>query len=1058
MSKALGAAGIDLRLAGIVTVLAALAGCGGGKTAAGLGSAPQQAAVWPVHNYAGAARSGSFAVVAVDSSERNIDPLTSQLSLQVKPEAGGTLVSIHAADVSGLNTAYLHLKYDNTQMHPVLTRSGEWVPQDTVFLGITSVPGLVTLGLASTGSQPLLRGTAELAAVRFEPGPYLPARRVSAVSNTPVTDLHFSATTTKQLVWSYISSGDYDQNSEVGIADITPIGIYFHKNSTSANWAAAQCADGDGNGEVNIADLQPIGANYRKTISGYQVKGGTSESGPFSDDALVNFDPEAFPVPGGGGRRQFTYTVNTAVDGAWYAVVPVDGAEESGALSNVVQFHGASTLPAPQNLTAANGGPAVHLSWQAPSGATPDGYNAYVAAGQNMTGAQIMNLGPISGLGFDCPLSIQTSGSYYFAVRAVYGSSESANSNIFGYNVSTFNSPSGLAAVKQDSAVVLNWTVPNGSTPDGYYCYVGAASDLSDAQRMNLPPIVGTSYTCPLVVDPAQEHYFGVKALYGGSESGYSNICHYTPDGGGGGGDTTPPVWQQGDGIKAATPTPDGTSIIVSWHVAVDADTPPVQYLLYVVPDGQQIDWNVPADVFASTITSTPVTTLGDGTPLQMGQRYVFAVRAQDNCNPPNVTTNTNTVLATPQILPTSPTAVPPDHPLAASDTATVRVQGEEVPRMAAVNHSSNLYYVKWDTSLNPPNWTVYDLNTTIGVTGRKYHPQLVAIGDEVHLLFATQDSVYEAYGPKDSPETWQLKVIQSGYSSNPGVTGSALVYSAQGNYLACCYGAKQSSEQVWYSDRDLTGDWSTPVSIMTGNPQIWQCDMAISEQSGAQWIVAASGSADSNGDNLKFWYATRASRSDAWGAGTNSTLGGDVMTVEIDPATDKPLVADAQVREVDLGIGQNQPVTDASILTWTGNAWAANVLEQGDCVFDSGSGTLDTILTGQDPQIVFSPGGQAVALWSKLDFFADIIQDDATLTGDWRYSQRPSTTWSPPSSLLSHISSSNSVTAGDSFKHCVTCDLGLQDEDTYEALGNKYSKRNDFVEGQLYYVYQAWN
>lgn len=59
---------------------------------------------------------------------------------------------------------------------------------------------------------------------------------------------------------------------------------------------------------------------------------------------------------------------------------------------------------------------------------------------------------------------------------------------------------------------------------------------------------------------------------------------------------------------------------------------------------------------------------------------------------------------------------------------------------------------------------------------------------------------------------------------------------------------------------------------------------------------------------------------------------------------------------------------------------------------------------------------------------------------------------------MLLHICSGNSVTAGESFQHCVTCDLGVVDSGAYSDLISKYSSRNDYVEGDLWYHRQGWN
>jgi hypothetical protein len=160
----------------------------------------------------------------------------------------------------------------------------------------------------------------------------------------------------------------------------------------------------------------------------------------------------------------------------------------------------------------------------------------------------------------------------------------------------------------------------------------------------------------------------------------------------------------------------------------------------------------------------------------------------------------------------------------------------------------------------------------------------------------------------------------------------------------------------------------------------------------------------------------------------------------------------------VNVALAGDVPVSDATVFAWDGSTWIKTPsLELGDCIYDGGAFTLETILTGQDPQLVFSPTGKAVALWSRLDFFANILEDTADLTGDWSYSQRVDTTWAGAKSMLHHISSSNSVTAGEGYQHCVTCDLGDIDSGEYTALGQKYSQRNNYVEGDLYYHRQTW-
>ena len=39
-----------------------------------------------------------------------------------------------------------------------------------------------------------------------------------------------------RLRWSYKNTGDYDQNSETNISDLTPIGRHFNKTPASGDW------------------------------------------------------------------------------------------------------------------------------------------------------------------------------------------------------------------------------------------------------------------------------------------------------------------------------------------------------------------------------------------------------------------------------------------------------------------------------------------------------------------------------------------------------------------------------------------------------------------------------------------------------------------------------------------------------------------------------------------------------------------------------------------------------------------------------------------------------
>lgn len=109
--------------------------------------------------------------------------------------------------------------------------------------------------------------------------------------------------------------GDYDGNGEVGISDITPLGIYFGQSveyddaelhggiaywpsgdpdaAGRDNWLKAR-VDGDGNGIINVADITPIAVHFQEHADGWLVEQRFSSDGeysllPHSDNAELPF-------------------------------------------------------------------------------------------------------------------------------------------------------------------------------------------------------------------------------------------------------------------------------------------------------------------------------------------------------------------------------------------------------------------------------------------------------------------------------------------------------------------------------------------------------------------------------------------------------------------------------------------------------------------------------------------------------------------------------------------------------------------------------------------------
>ncbi|GEM_PF-2892471 len=117
------------------------------------------------------------------------------------------------------------------------------------------------------------------------------------------------------LSWSYTNSGDYDQNSEVNVADLTVIGQNFGKSSSDPDWeTSARRADGDGDGLVTVADITPIGRHFGKSVGGYNV---------YRTD-LGGLDPELID----GGEPVLIGTVD--IDSITDPLLPIEFAVELG--------------------------------------------------------------------------------------------------------------------------------------------------------------------------------------------------------------------------------------------------------------------------------------------------------------------------------------------------------------------------------------------------------------------------------------------------------------------------------------------------------------------------------------------------------------------------------------------------------------------------------------------------------------------------------------------------------------------------------------------------------
>jgi PKD repeat protein len=111
----------------------------------------------------------------------------------------------------------------------------------------------------------------ELARVLQENAGRIAAQAPRTDASAPALSLDEGSLT---LNWDHACQGDYDQNGEVNVADLTPIAQHFLETSGGGPFprdSVQSVIDGDGNGEINIADLSPIGSNFQARVGSYEV-------------------------------------------------------------------------------------------------------------------------------------------------------------------------------------------------------------------------------------------------------------------------------------------------------------------------------------------------------------------------------------------------------------------------------------------------------------------------------------------------------------------------------------------------------------------------------------------------------------------------------------------------------------------------------------------------------------------------------------------------------------------------------------------------------------------
>ncbi|MCH7472945.1 hypothetical protein IIA79_08350, partial [bacterium] len=203
-------------------------------------------------------------------------------------------------------------------------------------------------------------------------------------SDAPVSDASAAALSwdgeASTLSWGYNCQGDYDQNGEVNISDLTPLGMHFGKSGGFAPDSIEAVVDGDANGEINIADVTPIGINFKRVVDQYNVyqslslgdmPGANGEVSTFTP--LASLEMSLATGSPAAQRLRFTHVLDSPLSNANYWVRPADG-EHEGTPSNPVNIGSLNVGPtASFSATPEQGDAPLTVQFDASASLDPDG-------------------------------------------------------------------------------------------------------------------------------------------------------------------------------------------------------------------------------------------------------------------------------------------------------------------------------------------------------------------------------------------------------------------------------------------------------------------------------------------------------------------------------------------------------------------------------------------------------------------------------------------------------------------------------------------------------------
>jgi hypothetical protein len=269
------------------------------------------------------------------------------------PTDEGVLVNVVAASgFSAGSELFLNVSYDPSTAHSSNVESALSSNDGSVVsLALEGEPGSIDFGAVTTaqGETAAMPGDTLLSFELF-PGEADPGRFVSSAGHNPslsrARNLEFLKNDSENwtIEWDYTNPGDNNQDGEVGITDITPIGVNYRERVANSWNDKLRHIDADSNGEINLGDMVPMAMNYGSRIFAYNIE--MSENG---DDGFIVvgqlvLDDEQEMEPGETVRFSYEFGAQYVPE-AWYRVVPLDQELQFGSASEAISEQGRRMTP-----------------------------------------------------------------------------------------------------------------------------------------------------------------------------------------------------------------------------------------------------------------------------------------------------------------------------------------------------------------------------------------------------------------------------------------------------------------------------------------------------------------------------------------------------------------------------------------------------------------------------------------------------------------------------------------------------------------------------------------